>query len=308
MAKLSLVDGRASGMAQAVEDYLTACRSRGVKASTIRDSYGFALRSIFLSWCAREEITTPAAIDRRTLERYAAELRDRPGSRGKPLSENTVWTYVKAANQFLGWATDEGNGTGARVKLRKPPGRKLEVLEREQIKALERAAAVERDKVIIRLLADSGLRPGELVSILGGSLRQAGHGYYVQVRGKTGERNVPISRELYRRLRSLSSGDDEPLFLGLRRDRHTGRREPLTVTGVRQMIRDLALNAGLTMEVTPYTFRHSACRWLLLSGLPTVVVGKILGHGSERMIAEHYANIGDQDAHDQLMALLRAEK
>ena len=113
---------------------------------------------------------------------------------------------------------------------------------------------------------------------------------------------------MYRRLQGLSRGDDEPVFVGNRRDRRTGEREPLTVNGVRQMIRDLALNAGLRTVVTPYTFRHSACRWMLLSGMPTVEVAAILGHGSERMISEHYANIGREDAHDKLMALLRAER
>ncbi len=128
------------------------------------------------------------------------------------------------------------------------------------------------------------------------------------MRGKTGEREVGVTTDLYARLRSLSRGDDDPVFVGIRRDRRTGEREPLTVNGVRQMIRDLARDTGVRTTVTPYTFRHSACRWMLLSGMPTVEVAAILGHGSERMIADHYANIGREDAHDKLMALLRSER
>ncbi len=308
MPDLKVLKAQRSKMSRAVEDYLTACRSRGVKPSTIRDGYGFPLRNVFVPWCEEEELSSPADLDRRTLERYAVQLREKGGRTGKPLSENTIWTYLKAVNQFLAWAAEEGEGLGAKVRLRKPPGRKIEVLERDEISALEREASMERDRIIIRLLADAGLRPGELISIRGCDIRRAGRGHYVVVRGKTGERMVPISPEMYRRLGNLARGEDEPVFVRLRRDQRTGEHEPLTVNGVRQMLHDLALNTGLGKQVMPYTFRHSACRWMLLKGTPTVVVGKILGHGSERMIAEHYANIGDQDAHDQLMALLRAEK
>jgi hypothetical protein len=33
-----------------------------------------------------------------------------------------------------------------------------------------------------------------------------------------------------------------------------------------------------------------------------------MGHGSEQMIREHYGNLGTDDAHDRLVALLRAER
>jgi integrase/recombinase XerD len=307
LTELKVVKDRPAPMAHWVEDYLTACRSRGVKLSTIRDAYGYPLRSVFLPWCDREGITAPSQIDKRRLEGFAAGLRSEGGRSGRPLSENTVWTYLKSVNQLLGWAAAEGDGEGARVKLRKPPGRKVVVLERDQIKALERAALTERDKVIIRLLADTGLRPGELVSIRGGDVQRSARRHYVRVRGKTGERDVGVTPEMYRRLQNLSHGDDEPIFVGMRKDRRTGEREPLTVNGVRQAISDLALDVGLKAVVTPYTFRHSACHWMLVSGMATVEVASILGHGSERMIAEHYANIGREDSHDKLMALLRAE-
>jgi len=306
---LKVVKSTPDVLARSIEDYLVACRSRGVKPSTIRNAYGWPLRAVFLPWCREQGVETPVQLDRRTIERYAAGLRERTTKAGKPFSPSTVWTYVKAVNQYAAWlAGENGQDKAIKIKLRKPPGRKVDVLERDQVRTLERAAQTERDKVIIRLLADSGLRPGELVSLHGADIRRSGRRHYVRVRGKSGERDVPVTPDMYARLRGLSRGDDEPLFVGLRRDRRTGEREALTVNGVRQAIADLALDSGLRKAVvTPYTFRHSACRWMLMSGLSTVEVAAILGHGSERMIAEHYANIGREDAHDRLMALLRAE-
>lgn len=306
---LKVIRPTADQVGSSIEDYLTACRSRGVKPSTIRDAYGFPLRSVFVPWCRDQGIRSPAEIDKRTLERYAAEIRERLTKAGRPLSESTVWTYIKAVNQYSAWLAEETGSPAPKIKLRKPPARKVEVLEREQIRSLERAALTERDRVIIRLLADTGLRPGELVSLRGLDLHRAGRRHFLRVRGKTGERDVPVTAETFQRLRGLARGDDEHVFVGNRRDRRTGEREPLTVNGVRQMIRDLALDTGLRPSaVTPYTFRHSAARWMLLSGLSTIEAATILGHGSEQMISEHYANIGREDAHDRLMALLRSER
>ena len=164
---MRVVKAPRSDLAGEIEDYLLACRSRGVRPSTIRHSYGYSLRAVLLPWCQSKGITTVADIDARTLERFAAEIRDRVTRDGSPLAENTVWTYCKAANQLLKWYAAEHDTTAPKVKLRKPPGRKVDVLERDQILTLERTAATVRDRVIIRLLADTGMRPGELVSITG---------------------------------------------------------------------------------------------------------------------------------------------
>ena len=298
-----------SDLATEIEDYLIHCRSQGVKPSTIKHSYGYSLRAVLLPWCRSEGITTVAGIDQSTLERFAADVRDRTTRDGTPLAENTVWTYHKAANQLLKWYAELHATTGAKVKLRKPAGRKVITLERDQIALLERTADTERDRVIVRLLADTGMRPGELVSITKGDLRHQGRRHYVRIRGTTGERDAPITSEMHARLRALArGGDDDPVFVSLRRDRRTGEREPLTVPGVRQMIGALALNAGIRTVVNPSVFRHSACRWLLMSGQSAIVVEKILGHGSEAMIREHYNDLGTDDAHDRLMQVLRAER
>jgi integrase/recombinase XerD len=306
--RLAVVKAPRSDLAAEIEDYLQACRSRGVRPATIRDSYGYSLRGVLLPWCRREGVSTAAEIDTRTLERFAAELRSRTTSEGKLLSPATTFTYIRAANGFLAWFAAEHDGTAPKIKLRQPAGRKVDTLERDQIRTLERAAISVRDAVMIRVLADTGIRPGELTSVTGADVRRVGRRHYLRVRGKTGERDAPVSPELYSRLRALARSADDPIFVSLRRDRRTGEHEQLTTNGVRQMLHDLAVNAGLRTSVTPYTFRHSACRWLLLSGQSTIMVERILGHGSEAMIRKHYANIGVDDAHDRLMTLLRSER
>jgi integrase len=305
VARIGDVTAPHSELETEIEDYLVYCRSQGVKPSTIKHSYGYSLHAVLLPWCTREGITTVAGIDQPTLDRFAAAVRERK----TVLSENTVWTYQRAANQFVKWYAELHDTTGAKVKLRKPPGRKVITLDREQIALLERTADTERDRVIVRLLADTGMRPGELVAITKGDLRHAGRRHHVRINSQTDQREVPITPEMYARLRDLArGGDDDPIFIGLRRDRRTGRREPLTVAGVRQMIGALALNARMRTTVNPFVFRHSACRWLLTGGQSPLMVEQILGHSSEAMIREQYNNLGTDDAHDRLMQVLRAER
>ncbi len=296
-------------LAAEIDDYLIDCLSRGVKLSTITHSYGYSLSTVLLPWCQREGITTVAQLNDLALERFAVAVRARTTRDGSPQAENTVWTYQKAANQFVNWYCRLHGITRAKVKLHQPPGRKGVTLEREQIALLERVADTERDRVIVRLLADSGMRASELVRITKGDLRRKGSRHYVRVSDTTEKRDVPITPEVFARLRTLArGGDDEPVFVGLRRDRRTGQREALTSAGVRQMVGALALNAGVRTTVNPYVFRRSACRWLLRSGQSPLVVEKILGHGSEAMIREHYRGLGDEDAHDRLMQVLHAER
>jgi integrase len=205
------------------------------------------------------------------------------------------------------WLAEEGIGDGATVRQRTPPSRRVDVLDREDVHALVRAARTERDAVIVQLLADSAMRPGELVSLRGRDLKKDSRRFWVTVRGKSGERDVPVAKDLWTRLGRLGAKDDpeRALFIGLRRDPRTGEREALTPNGVLQLVQGLGKDCGLKQNVTPYVFRHSGCRWMLLNGMSTVAVAQIMGHGSERMIRLHYANLGRNDSYDQLIGLLK---
>jgi integrase len=308
-ARVAAVTSSATDLAAEIEDYLLYCRSQGVKPSTIKHSYGYSLRAVLLPWCQYEGITRVAGIDQGALDRFAANLGSRTTRAGTPLSHATTWTYKKAANQLLRWYANEHETTAPNLRLHQPAGRTVNTLGRDQIGVMERTAATERDRVIVRLLADTGMRPAELVSITKRALRQKDTRHYVSVREKAGERDVPITTHMFDRLLVLARGGDaDPVFVGLRRDRRTGERHPLTVPGLRQMIAALALDAGIRTAVNPYVLRQSACRWLLMSGQSPVMVEHILGSGSEAMVRQHYNDLGNDDAHDRLMFVLRKER
>jgi integrase len=172
-----------TSLSRLVDDYLADCRARGLSSKTIKLAYGYPLQHVLLPWCQARDINEPAQLDNRVLNRLTSELLETGGRRGK-LSRYTVDTYVRNVNLFLRWCRREGVIGDVRAQPPKLPRRVLDVLSREQIERLEDVARNERDKVIVRLLADTGIRAGELISLTPTDLSEQGRDRFVKVQGK----------------------------------------------------------------------------------------------------------------------------
>ena len=66
---------------------------------------------------------------------------------------------------MLAWAREEGEVGSVKAQLPRLPRTLIDVLSRYEIDRLEDAAKSERDKLIVRTLADTGIRVGELVKL-----------------------------------------------------------------------------------------------------------------------------------------------
>lgn len=295
-----------------VEGYLAHCRAAGLSPKTIRFSYGYPLREVLLPWCAEQGITSVDQLTTRHIDRLAAHLMDVGGRRGK-LSEHSVWTYMKAVRRFLAWARGEGEKVNAEARLPKLPERLVEILEPAEIDQLEDTATTERDKLIVRVLAETGVRRAELAALRVNDLQDQAGSHYLHVQGKgRRDRLVPIEPALYRRLRRFRDGrpvdaDSDRLFLALARD-HEGRWMPLSDSGVTQMITTLGERSGIRKKITPHVFRHTAATLMLRSGMNPLLVAQVLGHNSLQMITRVYAHLTPTDAHRALMLSLRARR
>jgi integrase/recombinase XerD len=295
-----------------VEDYLAACRARGLSPKTVKMAYGYPLRGTFLPWCERQGITEVSELTTRVLERFSSELLEVGGKRGK-LSKDTVWTYMKAVRAFLAWAKAEGENVEAEARLPRLPQRVIEVLSRQEVQRIEDAADSERDRLIVRILADTGIRVGELVKLRERDLQDRDRSPYLHVQGKgERERLVPISPALARRLRRYAErsrtadANTDRLFISRRRAL-SGHYEAITESGVQQLIRDLGEQAGIRRRVHPHLFRHSAATYMLQRGMNPLLVAQVLGHSSLAMIQRVYAHLTPSDAHQALMQVLRPE-
>jgi integrase/recombinase XerD len=272
---------------------------------------------MFLPWAAAEGITEPGQTTNRVLDHYTAHLLEHGGKRG-PLSRHSVASFVESVNWWLRWLQAEGElkaKTAAQVPRR--PEQVLDVPSREEIQRLEDAARTERDKLIIRLLADTGMRMGELLGLRCSDLMERDRNHYLRLAGRSqgggakGDRSrlVPIPR-LWRRVQRYvergrpKDANSDRIFLSARRDRRTGDYEPLTKSGVEQMVRTVAEVAGIRKRTYPHLLRHSYATWALNRGMNPIMLAQVLGHSSLAMIQRTYAHSTPADAHELMAKLL----
>ena len=305
---LKTVASGATSVPDLVNDYLSSCRARGLSVRTLENAYGFALNRIFLPWCSREGVATTDDLSQATLDRFTTDLLSRESERGKPLSKASVHSYVRPVRQLLAWAEGRGEAVGGRPQLPKQPRREREVLSRAEIDRLEDSARTERDKVIVRLFADCGLRLAELTGLSVEDVRRGGNRTYLRVRGKGDrERLVPVLPDLARRVERLSRNRPADaaggrIFYSSRR-LHGDTYEPLTESGVAQMVGVLGKQAQLGKPVHPHLLRHSWITEMLRRGMNPIQLAAIAG-ASEKVIAEHYAHLSHDDAYDAMARAL----
>jgi integrase/recombinase XerD len=276
--------------------------------------YRDALEGVLLPYCAGAKVTEPAQLTDRHMKELTDGLLDGSASRsGRPLAKATVHSYVRAINTFLAWVKDSGEAIGARAQRPRLERRILDVLSRKEIEEMEDAAGLERDKLIVRVLGDTGIRLGELLKLAPEDILTEGRRHFLRVHGKgSRDRKVPITPTLAQRLkryaqhtRRESSGSK--LFVATRLRWPATEYTTLTESGVQQMIRMLALDAFITKRVYPHLFRHSFITWQLEGGLNPILLSRIVGHESLTMINQVYAHVTMDSAHDALMKALLAE-
>ncbi len=177
--------------------------------------------------------------------------------------------------------------------------------------ALEGGAPTERDKLIIRILADCGLRAEGLIGLRLDDVVRRDRQAYLRVREKGDrEREVPLPPTLLRRLeRYITSGRplearDTHLFVSLRRGR-AGDYEPLTRSGVLQLVRGAAERAGIKKRVYAHLLRHSFITNALRAGMNPLILARIAGHSSLRMIDQVYSHLNTTDTYEAMLRMIR---
>lgn len=264
--------------------------------------YTNVLTFVWLPWF--RENARHATSAAHILNQFEEHLQSQTGRMSKkPLSEQTIRTYVKIVRIYLKWAEVP---TKDYVSL-KAPERDIQVLTREEIDRMERAARSVRDKLIVRTLADTGIRVGEMVGLRSQDLKfesrnkKLGPAYYIEVKGKTGKRKVPVGPETWGRLKKYADlNGDEYIFMATRSD-STGKVNRLTESGAGQMISNLGKEAKIGKRVYPHLFRHSYATQKLSDGMDSVTLMHILGHQNLDMIAEVYAHLSVGQTYDAMM-------
>lgn len=296
-----------SDLTRLADDYLNHCRARGLSPRS-EHQYTYSIRSVLLPWCEREGITEVGQLDRRAVDRFTSELLGRTTRAGQLLSRHTVATYVRPIRLLLHWASREGEAVKAMPQLPRRGQPARDVLSRAELDQLEQAMQKERDKVIIRVFADCGLRLEELTRLTAGDLIRGGRQAHLRVHGKRDRsRDVPVPPNLVRRLDRLIAARPEErstdaIFLAHRRGPF-GDYEPLTKGGVYQVVKHAVARAGITKRVFPHLLRHSWMTEMLRRDMNSVQLSFIAG-ASPEVIAACYAHLTKEDAYNSMIRAL----
>ncbi|MBC2663153.1 tyrosine recombinase [Novosphingobium flavum] len=258
----------------------------------------------FLAMLAAERgaaLNTLAAY-RRDLDGAAGVLGDLAGASEDDLGRlGAAWSELAPASlarkcsalrQFYGFLVDEGlrrddpSTALPRPRARRPLPRLLSHAEIAAMfaRAEEEAVADQPEAVrlltLLELLYGSGLRASELVTLpLAAVPRDAP---FLTLTGKGGQqRMVPVSTRARQALSRWLAVRVAPATGPGARQLFPSRGEKGHLTRVRlfQMLRDLALRAGLAPEkVSPHVLRHAFATHLLEGGADIRVLQALLGH------------------------------
>jgi integrase len=294
--------------------------SQGIRAHTLADyrrelgldAEGQPTGDRALAFFGRMQL---AAIEPRDIKHYAAHLA------GLGLSSRSVKNALAPVRALLGDAFDEGlirtnPAAGVRIVQRTDPTNAGE----EQIKALtegQLANLLERLpdewQLFFRLLAQTGMRIGEIVALHWGDIdlgrcrlhvrRRLYKGTIDSPKTKYGRRTIPLSEQTARMLWSHRNGaaEESPVFPS----RRGGYIEQSNV--MNRVLKPAARELGLGW-VGFHTFRHTCATILFRHGLNAKQVQMWLGHHSPAFTLATYVHLLPDDLPDPSFLDLLADR
>jgi len=267
-------------LGRAVELFLAAKAAEGAAAKTL-EWYRMILDRMVRSLGTARPVDDLAPAE---LRAWLLDLR-------ATLSPISVAGYVRTLKCFGNWLAAEELAPAAGLRsLRKPrvPAKLVEPVADDAMRRLLAAAGV-RDRAILLLLLDTGLRVSEAAALRLGDLRPDGT---LKVRGKgSKERIVPVGstarQAIIRYLGQRSQGrPDDALFLG--------RKGEISARGLQHMVRRLKGRVGMTGRLSPHSLRHTFARSYLVNGGDVFSLQRILGHATLDMV-KRYVALADAD-------------
>jgi integrase/recombinase XerD len=234
----------------------------------------------FLEW----HIERPHEPTRMEIEEYTVFL-------GQELAARSVNRHLSSLKTFFAFLRERNvmetdplaNMYRPKVGLKLPDVLSIEDMARLIAAPSGNSPRALRDRAMLEMGYAAGLRVSELISLQTAQVnRQRG---FVSVVGKGNkQRFVPIGQSAMRSLEHWIQ-DGRPCWIGKAKKAHDGifispRGNCMSRQAFWKRLKHWALVAGLSVDVTPHTLRHSFATHLLIGGADLRTVQILLGHAT----------------------------
>lgn len=239
----------------------------------------------YFGFLTREGISELQTVDHQTVRVYLTELYE------KKLSRRSVSRKISTLRTFYKFLEREGiteNNPFLHLKLPKTeksiPGF-LYMEELEQLFDISDLTAPlgQRNQAILEMLYATGIRVSECQGLQLDDIDFSIGTVFVKGKGRK-ERYVPFGGFAERALNTYINDGRKKLLQKSKRDpsfvflNYNG--DPITVRGIRLILKKLVEKAALTVNVHPHKLRHTFATHLLNEGADLRSVQELLGHES----------------------------
>jgi len=283
------------------------------RPSTV-DAASLALRHLVAHITETDPVCrTVAAIERRHVESYKLALAARPGKRGNTtVSAQTIRHNLGMLRTFfervIDWDYPDAPRrvpvfTGDLPKADEPTPKFLDDPTAAKFMAALAADPNRRRRLIVELLARTGMRAGELGGLRDDAMYRLGDTYWLRIPlGKLhNDRSVPLHPLLVGLINDYRAWRG-PTSTGLLVERDDHR--PFDRRTIHRYVQAMAKRAGVG-HVHPHQLRHTLATQCLNRGMSLEAIAALLGHRSPRMTLV-YARIADTVVAEQYFNATRA--
>lgn len=309
-----------------VVDYLEYCEvEKGLSAVSVRNYDNFL--KVFVDWLHANKLDDlkPHQLSPDHIWKYRVYLAEKKDKQDNQIKKTTQNYYLISVRNLMHYFLDKDINAlpAGKIKLPKLTDKEkmIKFLKFDQVVHLFDMPDISkpdglRDRAILEVLFSTGMRVSELTSLnirqidLQQLIKNKATDMELSISGKGGSVRVIYfsERALGWLVKYLKNRKDmyTPLFINYRKDDNDDEHR-LTARSVERLTRKYATMAGLPVDATPHTLRHSFATDLLDQGADMRSVQELLGH-KNIVTTQIYTHVTNPKLHEMHKKYHRGNK